>query len=125
LPASVISSSVSWGVYLAAASCLLAILVPPAGWVAQESRALAQRTEVEGAAGVLNGLEPGVSVRFVLGTAGGQGAIVMYGHEVTLVSTGSASEAYCRWNLPDATIYPDVPYTLTLSGSSVEVTAHG
>jgi len=125
MPTSVVSSYVSWGVYLAAASCLLAILVPATTWVAHGSQALAQRTEVESAAGVLNGLEPGLSVRFVYGSEGGEGVISMSAHQVTLASAGGASAAYCRWNLPDATIYPDVAYTLTVAGSSVEVAASG
>jgi hypothetical protein len=85
----------------------------------------AQKTDVEGAAQVLNGLEPGVSAHFVYGATGGEGALLLSGHTVTFSSEEGAVDGYCRWALPDSAIYPGVRYTLTLSGSKVLVTADG
>src|SRR5271157_5206380 len=116
MPASTISSTLSWGVYLASASCLQALLLPFSSAVARESQAAAQRSEIEGATQVLNGLEPGVSVHFVLGAAGGGAVLLLSGHTVALDSAGGRLTESCRWNLPDAAVSPGVPYTLSLSG---------
>lgn len=99
--------------------------MPVAIGVSQKTQLAAQRTELEGATGVLNGLEPGLSVRFVFGAAGGNGDLIMSGHTLALESTGGVMKAHCRWNLPDAILHPNVPYIVSLDGASVEVVADG
>ena len=119
------SSTVSWGVYLAAASCLLALLMPVIVGVAQSAQAAAQRSEFESASRVIDGLEPGMSVRLVYGGAAGDGPVTLAGHYLTVQSAGGTITEHCRWVLPQAELEPGVPYTFTLDGSSVVVMADG
>ena len=112
------------GVYLAAASCLLVSLAPVVGDVAQQSRKTAATATVEGASRVLDGLEPGTSVRFVL-PGGGEGTLVLNDHTLTLSSAGETYAASCRWSLPHITLRLGVEYSFSLGGSTVKVSPGG
>ena len=125
MPASTVSSSLSWGAYLVAASCLLGALTPAVTGVSQRALAAAQASDFGSAVGAINGLEPGESIRLVYGSVPGEGALQTAGHRMSLETPGGALTAYSQWNLPLFNLDPGRPYVLTLQGSFVKVAPYG
>ncbi|MDA4121016.1 MAG: hypothetical protein OK404_01250 [Thaumarchaeota archaeon] len=121
MPATVVSSSMGWGTYLASALILGTVLVPIANHVYDASQAGAASRTVAGVLGVLDGLRPGLIVSLSYGVPGEKVSIRMAGHLLSYDIGGKTAQAWCRWDLPHFTLLPGQRYTVWLNGASVEV----
>ncbi len=124
MPASTVSESVSWGLYIGAAAGTLALLLPMLNTVYTQSNASAGYAEVHALTKVLDGMKQGMSVRLTLWSPTG-GTLVMSGNTLTLVTPAGSWSEHCRWHLPNVSLEEREPYLVTLSGQSVEVAAVG
>ncbi len=121
MPASSVSSSVSWGVYLVASLALVTALTPAIRGVSQFSQEAALGTVVQGVASVVNGLEPGMAASLVLQIPAANASVRLEGHTVVGTLGGIRISQPSSWALPNTTLSYGVVYTLTIEEGRVEV----
>ncbi len=123
-PASTLSASLSWGVYLIAAVGLIGAFVPVLNGVYARSDESAAATTVAAVTRVLNGLRPGVLVNLTYSPPAGE-PLVLSGHRLALTAQLATVVGACSWNLPNVTLVSGRSYRFYLEGSTVEVSAIG
>jgi len=69
----------------------------------------------------LDSIRPGIVSDFSFHFPELDAAVTLSGHLVVVRWGGQSASGHCRWNLPNATLAPDIPYRLFLSATRLEV----
>lgn len=125
MPATSLSSQLSWGSYLLAAGALVLVVSPTLAGTSAYSRSAADLRTLEGVTSVLNGLSPGVSVELWYSPTTSQGMISLSGHQVSYLDGNRSLSNLCRWSLPSMTLSPFRVYIARLQGERVELSPLG
>jgi hypothetical protein len=121
LPAASYSSSVAWGVYIAASFILVVVCSPVLNGVRGYAYTDSIAETGEGVVRVFDSLEPGVTTTFTFHAPASDGRLVLAGRNVTVAWGGKSSTFETMWLLPIKTLEPSVPYALEVTGKGVEV----
>jgi len=121
LPASSLSSSISWGIYFAAAFALVIVCSPVLGGVRNYAYGDSAAETARGLARVFDGLSPGLTVEFSFHSPSKDGHIELHGKSVVVVWGGATSARETSRSLPDESLSPELHYYFLLAGERVEV----
>jgi len=121
LPAASYSSSISWGIYIAASFVLVVVCSPVLDGARGYAYANSAAETGEGVVRVLNSLSPGLVVTFAFHSPAPDGRVEFLGHHVTVTWGGKSSTFETAWLLPNQTLEPNVQYGLRVTGARVEV----
>ncbi len=125
MPASSISSIMTWGAYLGAMLTLTAFLAPAALGTLGDMRDYAAASTVDSIRVLIDALRPGDSVYLTFAQSGNRFSVLMSGHSVGYDLDNSTTYVPCRWKLETAVLYPSREYLLTLVNGTVGVSTVG
>jgi hypothetical protein len=125
MPATVVSSALSWSAYLAASLALIVLLSPGTSAVLIGAQVSAGSRILEGVTELVDGLRPGVNLTLRYGQPAFQARIFTQGHTLAFLSPAFSGSEQCRWALPNATLFPGVKYSVWLAGGSVRFSRDG
>ena len=121
MPASSISSSISWAVYFAASLVLVSVCSPVLVGARNYACADTAAGILRGTAEIVDGLEPGMVVSFSFSSPGPGDVISMGGRTLTALWCGTTTTSQTGWELPSFVLTPGASYHLGLAGDEVEV----
>jgi hypothetical protein len=121
MPASSLSSSISWAAYLVAALALVASMAPTLQAVSTYSQEAALGTIVHGLASFVNGLQPGMTSSLVLQVPSGSASVLLRGDAVVGSLGGFRVAQPTRWDLPNMSMAFGVIYSFRIAGGRVVI----
>jgi hypothetical protein len=121
LPAASVSSTVSWTVYFAASLVLVSVCSPMLAGVKSYACGDSAARTAQGAAQVIDSLEPGMTVAFSFHPPATGDHIEMDGRSLSAVWCGRSSTFRTVWQLPTGVLAPGLDYRFRLAGNQVEV----
>ena len=98
-------------------------VTPTISAISGGSRAAAAVRTVDGIAGVMDELKPGMTVWFWFSIPDGAGGVHLSGNSVSMSVGNLSVSQVVRWQLPAVTLDSGRSYAATLAGDSVEVTS--
>ena len=121
MPASSVSSYVSWAVYFATSLVLVAACSPVLVGVKNYSCGDSAASVAKGTAELLDALKPSITLAFSFHSPAPEDDIELNGRTLTAAWCGRSSVFQTIWRLPTATLLPGQSYSLKLAGDQVEV----
>ncbi len=125
MPATSISTAVSWGAYLAASALLVLVLTPTLNGIGSDSRVAGASRTLDGITDVLDGLRPGLTVSLTFVSSDPGDVVRIDGHTIAYQFRGGELNRSSRWLLPELTLDSGAAYRFWMVNDSVGVTAYG
>jgi hypothetical protein len=103
----------------------VALLSPGATGILRGSEMAGGSRTLDAVQGVIDAVEPGIKVHVQYGYPGLQGTIALSGHTISFKAPDFSESHFCRWGLPNLTLYQGQRYAMWLEGTSLKVAADG